>query len=223
MSPPVGRADLAASIGATARAVPDQLRAPVVACRRIRLAPLILWVAILASAASRPGAAVLAQVQSETDAALAGAQASEPVPLPEFAVITDDGRRVGPEAFGHRVILLNFWATWCGPCRVEMPALDRLQAALGGERFAVVAVSVDRTGKLPVDRFYRELALKHLDRYFDPRRKAADALGIVGLPTTILIDPTGRQIGRLYGALEWDKPEVEAWIEKLSVGEADHE
>ncbi len=178
---------------------------------------------MLASAASRPGAAVLAQVQSETDAALAAAQASEPVPLPEFAVTTDDGRRVGPKAFGDRVILLNFWATWCAPCRGEMPALDRLQEALGGERFAVVAVSVDRTGQAPVDRFYRELALKHLDRYFDPRRKAADALGIMGLPTTILVDPTGRQIGRLFGALEWDKPEVKAWLEKLSVGHADHQ
>jgi thiol-disulfide isomerase/thioredoxin len=221
MSPRVRGADAIASIVATTRADPP--RAPAAAGRSIRIASLILGLVVLASTASRAGAAVLVQAQSETGPGLAAASTSEPVPLPEFAVTTDDGRRVGPEAFGGRVILLNFWATWCGPCRAEMPALDRLQEALGGERFAVVAVSVDRTGKLPVDRFYHELSLEHLDRYFDPRRKAANALGISGLPTTILVDPAGLEIGRLYGALQWDKPEIEAWLEKLTISDADHE
>lgn len=156
-----------------------------------------------------------AQAPESTDAALMALQAQDPEPLPTFEVTASDGHGIGPEELRDRVILLNFWATWCAPCRVEMPSLDRLQAELGGEAFDVVAVSVDRSGKPVVDRFYAEHALDHLSKYFDPRSKAADALGVLGLPTTILVDQAGREVGRLHGALEWDQPPVKAIIEHL--------
>lgn len=123
-----------------------------------------------------------------------------------------DGRQLTLADFRGRVVLLNIWATWCAPCRIEMPTLDHLQAALGGPHFEVVALSIDRAGAKAVTRFYAEIGVKHLAMYIDSSGKAARALGALGLPTTLLIDLAGREIGRVVGPAEWDAPPMVAFI-----------
>lgn len=110
--------------------------------------------------------------------------------------------------FDGKQILLNIWATWCGPCREEMPTLDALQAELGGTDFEVVALSIDRKGIEVVNEFYQEVGIEHLAPYVDPTGMASANLGAVGIPTTFLLDRQGREIGRLVGEAEWDTPEM---------------
>jgi thiol-disulfide isomerase/thioredoxin len=110
--------------------------------------------------------------------------------------------------FKGRPVLLNVWATWCAPCRQEMPSLDRLQVKLASSRFQVIAVSIDKRGLAVVQPFYRELELHSLAIYLDPSGKASTILGIEGVPATLLIDPEGREVGHKLGTLEWDSPNV---------------
>lgn len=111
-----------------------------------------------------------------------------------------------------RVVLLNLWATWCAPCRREMPGLDRLQAELGGPDFEVVALSVDRKGKDASAKFLAEINVKSLGLYVDKTNKAFFEMRARGLPATYLIDREGRLIGRLIGPAEWDSEEAKALI-----------
>jgi len=106
------------------------------------------------------------------------------------------------------VVLLNVWATWCVPCRKEMPTLDRLQAKLGGKDFLVIPLSIDREGVAPVKRFYQELKFEKLAIYVDPSGKGSQALAIPGVPTTLLIDRQGREVARKMGPAEWDGEET---------------
>lgn len=114
-----------------------------------------------------------------------------------------------------RVVLLNLWATWCAPCRKEMPALDRLQQALGSERFEVVALSVDRAGIEGSRKFLDQIDVRALRLYVDPSARASVLLKAVGLPATLLIDAEGREIGRLTGPAEWDSEEARRLIEAV--------
>lgn len=126
-----------------------------------------------------------------------------------------DGRNLTLADFEGRVVLLNIWATWCPPCREEMPTLDALQARLGGSHFHVLPLSIDRAGLEPVRRFYRETGIRNLDLYIAEDTRAMLALAVVGLPTTILIDRIGRERGRLAGPAEWNSPEAVAQISAL--------
>ncbi len=130
--------------------------------------------------------------------------ASPPRPLPEVSFTDAAGNALTLGDFRGRVVLLNFWATWCAPCMREMPSLDRLEAALGGPRFEVVALSQDRGGAAVVDKIFARLGIRRLGRYFDPTLHGAVALGVVGLTTTILIDARGYELGRMVGPAEWD-------------------
>lgn len=135
-----------------------------------------------------------------------------PRSLPEIRFVNAEGRALTFADFRGKVVLLNIWATWCGPCRREMPALDRLQAKLGGPTFVVVALSIDRAGLDAVKPFYEELKLQRLAIYIDRSAKVSHQLAVVGIPTTLLIDAKGREIGRLAGPAEWDEPQFVAFI-----------
>lgn len=133
-------------------------------------------------------------------------------PVPATGFIALDGTKLSLADFRGRVVALNFWATWCGPCIREMPSLDRLQAELGGEDFTVVLMSQDRNGEELVPPFLARLGLDHLTSYLDPGFALFRALGGRGLPTTILIGADGNELGRIAGAAEWDTPEALALI-----------
>ncbi len=152
---------------------------------------------------------------------LPGFVATEPpAPLPATAFENAAGETVRFADFRGRVVLLNLWATWCPPCVREMPSLDRLQAKLGGPDFAVVALSLDRLGTARVTPFFGEHGIKNLAQYLDPRSRVATALRVNGLPTTLLIDRAGREVGRVIGPAEWDSPEAVAMIRRLMAAPA---
>ncbi|WP_436081761.1 TlpA family protein disulfide reductase [Pararhizobium sp. LjRoot235] len=138
-----------------------------------------------------------------------------PSSLPEVQFTDDEGRPRALADFRGKVVLLNMWATWCLPCRKEMPTLDRLQAALGGGGFEVVALSVDRQGAEAVKTFYSEIGVRNLAVHVDASGQALSALAAVGLPTTILIDPEGRELGRLMGPAEWDAKDMVAFLKPI--------
>jgi thiol-disulfide isomerase/thioredoxin len=137
---------------------------------------------------------------------------STPQPLPEIQFENGEGEAMSLADFKGSVVLLNIWATWCAPCRREMPTLDRLQATLGGPDFQVVALSIDRQGLSAVQEFYAELGLQTLPIYVDQSGKAQHALSVLGIPTTLLLDREGNEIGRLLGPAEWDSPEMMAFF-----------
>ena len=132
----------------------------------------------------------------------------EPRELPDVGFSDGDGQSVKLSSFRGKVVLLNVWATWCPPCRKEMPTLDRLQAKLGGSRFEVVALSIDRSGPSVVRSFYDEIEITALRIYIDQSGEASSALNVYGIPATLLIDRAGRELGRKIGPAEWDSPEV---------------
>lgn len=135
-----------------------------------------------------------------------------PQPVPELRFVDGAGSPRALSDFRGKAVLLNLWATWCVPCRKEMPDLDRLQGRLGGPDFEVVPLSVDRKGLPAIQAFYAEVGLKVLPIYLDDSGNAIRAVGALGLPTTLLIDAEGREIGRAAGAREWDSPTVLAEI-----------
>ncbi len=152
--------------------------------------------------------------------ALAVAVLDRPRPLPEIAFADGGGRTLSLADFRGRTVLLNLWATWCVPCRKEMPSLDRLQGRLGGGDFIVVPVSLDRAGVAAVRRFYREVGVENLGIFVDPAGGTPHALGIPGVPTTLLIDREGREVARKMGEAEWDGPEMVGLIRRLIETEA---
>ena len=130
----------------------------------------------------------------------------EPRRLPDIDFTDGNARPIRLSSFHGRVVLLNIWATWCAPCRKEMPALDRLQASLGGAEFEVVTLSVDRDGLQAVNAFYRQTGIAQLRIYLDQSGQAMSDLGVAAIPTTLLIDRQGNEIGRKIGAAQWDSP-----------------
>lgn len=132
----------------------------------------------------------------------------KPKPLPEIQFQDGAGRARSLTDFRGKVVLLNIWATWCAPCREEMPALDRLQAKLGGPGFEVVALSIDQQGPQVVRKFFDELGVNGLELYIDMSTQAGFRLASIGLPTTVIIDRKGREIGRRVGPVEWDAPKM---------------
>lgn len=132
----------------------------------------------------------------------------QPRMLENFQFVDGDWNAVSLADFHGKVVLLNLWATWCSPCRAEMPTLDKLQAMLGGPDFEVVALSIDEGGVPVVEAFYEELGLKSLRIYVDPTIKATVRLKVLGVPTTLLLDRDGKEIGRYVGPAEWDSPAV---------------
>ncbi|MFQ5625306.1 MAG: TlpA family protein disulfide reductase [Methyloligellaceae bacterium] len=137
---------------------------------------------------------------------------AEPKDIPEFTFVKDDGAGTSFKAWRGKVVLLNLWATWCGPCRKEMPALDRLKADLAGDEFDVVAISVDRGGLDKPRKFLEEIKVRHLELYNNSSGKLTSSLKSFGLPTTLLINRQGKEIGRLAGPAEWDSKEALALI-----------
>lgn len=168
---------------------------------------------LLAGAASSAMAALPRQGRA---ARLGMPEAFEPPrPLPEFGFTDEAGREHGVADFPGQTLVINLWATWCPPCVAEMPTLDRLQAQLGGERFEVVALSVDRAGVGAVRRFFDEIGIRALRIFVDRSGKAARDLRIFGIPATLLIGPDGREMGRLVGPAEWDAPEMVAFFRTI--------
>jgi thiol-disulfide isomerase/thioredoxin len=142
---------------------------------------------------------------------------TEPRPLPEFGFTDAEGTPFTLEAFAGRGLLINLWATWCPPCVAEMPSLDRAQVALKPAGVVILALSSDRGGRALVEPFYQRLGLNTLGLWLDPRGAAQRALGVRGLPTSIVVDRSGQERARLQGAAEWDTPAMLDRIRRLAI------
>ncbi len=116
-------------------------------------------------------------------------------------------------------LLVNFWATWCFPCREEMPDLDALQTRRGGDNFRVVLISVDRGGVKPSRMFLDKIGVKNLDLYYDEKGILGTAMKTIGYPTTILINKDGRQVGLMTGSAHWNSQSAHALIDRLLADE----
>lgn len=138
------------------------------------------------------------------------AQETAPKPIPALIFQDAAGKPHSLAEFHGKLVVLNLWATWCAPCREEMPALDRLHAQLAGKDFEVLALSIDQQGAGQVRKFFTEVGIRNLSIYIDPTARAGFTLGALGLPTTLLIDQSGREIGRHTGMAKWDSPEIVA-------------
>jgi thiol-disulfide isomerase/thioredoxin len=132
----------------------------------------------------------------------------KPKPVAEITFNDGDGHPRSLADFKSKVVLLNVWATWCVPCRREMPALDRLQASLRGADFEVVPVSIDRGGLETIRKFYTETGIRNLAMYVDTSGQILRQVGAIGLPTTLFVDRAGQEVGRVIGPAEWDAPEI---------------
>jgi thiol-disulfide isomerase/thioredoxin len=152
----------------------------------------------------------LAGLNKGAMAAFVVKQAPEALPALVFAGPGGEEKRLGD--WKGKVVLLNLWATWCIPCREEMPMLDGLEAELGGKDFEVVAINIERGGAEKAMRFLGETGVKQLRLYTDPTGKLFSTVKAVGMPTTLLIDREGREVGRLVGPAEWHSPEAIALI-----------
>jgi thiol-disulfide isomerase/thioredoxin len=137
-----------------------------------------------------------------------------PIQMPPLKFTTEIGTPISLGDFKGKFILLNIWATWCGPCREEMPTLDRLQAKLGGAHFQVAPLSIDAGGVTPVQQFYRDIGIKHLSIYLNISGDAMDSLNLGGVPASFLLNPDGMKIGSLVGVADWSSPSALAIFQK---------
>ncbi len=135
-----------------------------------------------------------------------------PTPMLSPPFQDSKGRKLLLSNFAGRVVLLNIWATWCPPCREEMPALDILQRRLGGSDFTIVPISIDKGGINVARSFYNEIGIKSLGLYWGEDVRVQLAFAAFGLPTTLLISREGQELSRIFGPAQWDKPEAIAQI-----------
>lgn len=139
----------------------------------------------------------------------------EPPVLSDFKFVDGTGKERSLSEWKGRVVLINLWATWCAPCRKEMPDLDKLQAELGSDKFEVVAISVDRSGVNGAKKFLEQIGVTKLALYADPTAKLAGELKVLGLPATLLVDAEGREIGRLLGPADWASDDAKALVRSV--------
>ena len=132
--------------------------------------------------------------------------------LPDLRFVDEAGRSHSLADLRGHPLVLNIWATWCVPCRKEMPTLDHLQTILAGTDALVVPLSIDSKGPSVVVAFYHEIGIKSLGVYVDSSGATASTLATVGVPTTLLVDRDGREIGRKLGAAVWDSADMVSLI-----------
>ena len=167
----------------------------------------------LALGANPAFAADIAPLREGSMLKLAVHEAPTEVPQTEF---TDrDGGAHSLAEWKGKVVLVNFWATWCAPCRKELPALDTLNRDLGGADFAVVTIAAGRNALPGITRLFDEVGVTSLPVYLDPKLQLSREMGVMGVPVSILLDREGREIARMSGDAEWDSASARAIIAAL--------
>jgi thiol-disulfide isomerase/thioredoxin len=140
--------------------------------------------------------------------------ASNPTSAPKTIFFDDDGKELTLNDFKGRVTLVNFWATWCAPCRKEMPSLEVLSNQLGGDTFQVLTIATMRSSEEAVNKFFNDNNIIDLPKFRDPKGHLARASGVAALPLTILLDRNGNEISRLIGDADWAQDETIEFIKK---------
>lgn len=152
---------------------------------------------------------------SKTDSPKTGTVAKEKSPAPDVSVVSlANGTSLKLSDLKGKVVLLNFWATWCPPCREEMPSMMKLNSLMAGKPFQIVAVSIDEGGKKDIEAFFKESGFS-LPTYLDESGASSKSYGITGVPESFIIDKQGVLVKKIIGGAAWDSPEVVAYLEEL--------
>lgn len=137
-----------------------------------------------------------------------------PVDAPQFSLPSLEGRELTLNDYQGKYLLVNFWATWCGPCKVEMPSLETLYRKFKNRNFAMIAVSNDIFGTQVVEPYIQAQNFTFTVG-LDPKLKVSNQFGVISLPTTFLINPEGKIIGVLNGAEDWADPKTLLYFDQL--------
>jgi len=132
----------------------------------------------------------------------------------DVTFVLADGTLKSIKDYLGRGVVLNFWATWCAPCVREMPELDAIKAELVHDGIDVIAVSMDRGGHSAIEKFYQDTSILHLEALHDLKSAAGRALGIRGLPTTVIINPQGQEVARISGIHHYDTQETKDYLRR---------
>lgn len=143
----------------------------------------------------------------------------EPETSPGAVVLDASGAPVDLATYRGKWMLVNFWATWCAPCRAELASLDRLEAAEGGDRFAVVTIATGPNQVPAIQRLFQDEGVTRLPILRDPHQDYANDMGVLALPVSVILDPEGREVARLIGDAQWDSPEALALVAALKAAE----
>jgi len=163
--------------------------------------------------ACRPAVALAQKLESLTRGEVAALNvAKAPLKVPNLAFADASGKPLTLADWRGKTVLLNLWATWCVPCRQEMPTLDALEGKLGGPNFQVVALNIDTRDPEKAKTFLNDIGVSHLSYYADGSAKSFQDLKSVGrafgMPTTLLVDPNGCEIGTIAGPADWASPDA---------------
>jgi len=130
-------------------------------------------------------------------------------------LILDANGNIVEIGYKEDILIINFWATWCAPCKKEMPSLNSLAQNMKYEDIRIITIASGRNSKEAIDAFFDDNNLVNLKKYRDPRGRIAVKYGVTALPTTVVINPTGLEIGRIIGDIDWDTADVRSFFKKL--------
>lgn len=140
---------------------------------------------------------------------------AEPVAAGAEPFEAAEGGQMTLADYAGKHVVLNFWATWCAPCREEMPTLSALQAAMRGDDFEVVTIATGRNDPVGMQQFFAEIGVDNLPLHRDPQQRLAREMGVLGLPITVILDPEGMEIARLQGDADWASESAMAIVAAL--------
>ena len=180
--------------------------------RKMTLAVVYTALALLANTAVADTAALLALRDGDMGKLNF---ATDPVTAADTAFVDETGAEMHLSDLRGKVVLVNFWATWCAPCRVEMPQLAALQTARGGDDFQVITIATGRNAPQAIARFFDEIGVTNLPRYADPQQALAHDMGVMGLPVSLILNRDGAEVARLMGDADWSSPSALAIIDAL--------
>jgi thiol-disulfide isomerase/thioredoxin len=187
-------------------------------CRMGGVGNVRKWLVVLYTALALGANAGLADVAALRDGDMKKLMLLDaPVAVPEAVLLDAEDAEHALGDYKGKWVVLNFWATWCAPCRHEMPSLDRLQTAM--PEIAVVPVATGRNSVEGIKRFFEEAEVKNLQILRDPQSELARAMHVMGLPVTVIINPDGEEVARLIGDAEWDSDSAKAVLGALAAGQ----
>jgi len=181
--------------------------------RNLKSALLYLTLGVLANTAVADAAALEALREGDMRKLTIH---SEPLQGSDVVFLHEDGSEMTLADYAGKHVVVNFWATWCAPCRKEMPGLSELQTELGGDDLQVVTIATGRNPRPAMEAFFDEIGVDNLPLHSDERQNLARSLGVLGLPVTLILDPEGNEIARLLGDAEWNSDSAKAILNALT-------